>query len=52
MKKIDVVTVVKVVGMGLTLAGTLASNWTNKKETDNLMEKLIDEKLKTKMGES
>ena len=50
--KIDLVTVLKIGGIVLSAAGTAASAWVNKKEADNQMSKLIDEKLKEKMGES
>ena len=50
--KIDLVTVLKITGFALSAAGTAASAWVNKKETDDQMNKLIDEKLKEKMGES
>lgn len=54
MKKIkfDLVTALKIGGVLLSAAGTAASAWVNKKEADDQMNKLIDEKLKEKMGES
>ena len=50
--KIDKVAVVKVVGMALTVGGMIASNWSGKKEQDSTLEKLVNEKLQNKMGES
>ena len=44
--KIDVVKVVKVTGMILTIAGTLASGWVGTKENEKVLEKLVDERLK------
>lgn len=52
LKKETVVTVVKIAGFGLSIAGTLLSNWSGKKETDAALAKLVDEKLSNKMGES
>ena len=45
MAKIDKVTVVKVLGMAMTIGGMLASSWTGKKEQDQTIKKLVDEKL-------
>ena len=45
MAKIDKVTVVKMLGMAMTIGGMLASSWTGKKEQDQTIKKLVDEKL-------
>ena len=45
MNKIDKVTVVKALGMIMTIGGMIASNWTGKKEQDQTLEKLVNEKL-------
>ena len=45
MAKIDKVTVVKVLGMAMTIGGMFASSWTGKKEQDQTIKKLVDEKL-------
>ena len=45
MAKIDKVTIVKVLGMAMTIGGMLASSWTGKKEQDQTIKKLVDEKL-------
>lgn len=45
MAKIDKVTVVKALGMVMTIGGMLASSWTGKKEQDQTIKKLVDEKL-------
>lgn len=45
MNKIDKVTVVKALGMIMTIGGMIASNWTGKKEQDQALEKLVNEKL-------
>ena len=45
MAKIDKVMVVKVLGMAMTIGGMLASSWTGKKEQDQTIAKLVDEKL-------
>lgn len=47
-KKIDVATVVSWVGLLCTTVGTLASAWSNKKNQDATISKLIDEKLANK----
>lgn len=47
-KKIDKVTVIKVLGMVMTVGGMIASNWTGKKEQDQTLEKLVNEKLQNK----
>ena len=50
MAKIDInkVTVIKVLGMAMTIGGMLASSWTGKKEQDQTIAKLVDEKLSSK----
>ena len=45
MKKIDVVKVVKWVGLALTVGGTVASSWSSDKENAKTLEKLVDERL-------
>ena len=47
MAKIDInkVMVVKVLGMAMTIGGMLASSWTGKKEQDQTIAKLVDEKI-------
>ena len=45
-KKIDKVVVVKALGMLMTIGGMLAANWTGKKEQDETLAKLVNEKLK------
>ena len=47
MKKIDInkVKIVKLLGMAMTIGGMLASSWTGKKEQDQTIAKLVDEKL-------
>ena len=47
-KKIDKVTLVKGLGLLMTIGGMLASNWSGKKEQDKELEKLVNEKLKGK----
>lgn len=47
-KKIDKVAVIKVLGMVMTVGGMIASNWTGKKEQDQTLEKLVNEKLQNK----
>lgn len=44
--KVDKVFVVKVLGMLMTVGGMVASNWTGKKDQDETLEKLIEEKLR------
>lgn len=46
MNKIDKVTIVKGLGMLMTIGGMIASNWSGKKDQDRVLEKLVDEKLK------
>lgn len=50
--KVDKVVAAKIVGTVLTIGGMLVSNWTGKKEQDKTLEKLVNEKLKSNMGES
>ena len=45
MNKIDKVSVVKALGMIMTIVAMIASNWTGKKEQDQALEKLVNEKL-------
>lgn len=45
MKKVDLVKVIKWVGLGLTVGGTIASSWSNDKENTRTLEKLVDERL-------
>ena len=45
MTKIDKVKIVKVLGMAMTIGGMLASSWTGKKEQDQTIAKLVDEKV-------
>lgn len=47
-KKIDKVTLVKGLGLLMTIGGMLASNWSGKKEQDKTLEDLVNEKLKTR----
>lgn len=47
-KKIDKVAVIKVLGVVMTVGGMIASNWTGKKEQDQTLEKLVNEKLQNK----
>lgn len=47
-KKIDKVTLVKGLGLLMTIGGMLASNWSGKKEQDKTLEELVNEKLKTR----
>ena len=44
-KDINKVMVVKVLGMAMTIGGMLASSWTGKKEQDQTIAKLIEEKV-------
>ena len=44
-KDINKVAIVKVLGMCMTIGGMLASSWTGKKEQDQTIAKLVDEKL-------
>lgn len=46
MNKIDKVTIVKGLGMLMTIGGMIASNWSSKKDQDRVLEKLIDERFK------
>lgn len=48
MKKIDKVVIIKALGMAMTVGGMIASNWTGKKEQDQTLEKLVNEKLQNK----
>ena len=45
-KKIDKVVVVKALGMLMTIGGMIAANWSGKKEQDETLAKLVNEKLK------
>lgn len=45
---IDKVTIVKGLGLLLTVGGMIATSWTGKKETDKTLEKLVEEKLQNK----
>lgn len=45
MKKVGLV---KILGMALTIGGTVASNWSGKKEQDEMLKKLVKEELKKK----
>lgn len=44
---IDKVMVVKVAGMLMTIGGMVAANWSGKKETDQTLAKLVEEKLQS-----
>ena len=44
-KDINKVAIVKVLGIAMTIGGMLASSWTGKKEQDQTIAKLVDEKL-------
>lgn len=46
--KIDAVTIIKVLGMALTIGGTIASGWAGKKENDKTLEKLVNDRLADK----
>lgn len=45
--KVDKVFVVKTIGMILTIGGMFAANWSGKKETEQTLSKLVDEKIPT-----
>lgn len=44
--KIDVVKVVKVIGMALSVAGMIATGWAGDKSNVRTLEKLVDERFK------
>ena len=48
MRKINVdkVLVVKALGMVMTVGGMIAANWSGKKEQDQTLAKLVDEKIR------
>lgn len=46
--KIDKVVLVKTLGMVMTVGGMIAANWSDKKEKDQTLKKLVDEKLQSK----
>lgn len=46
--KVDKVVLVKAIGALLTVGGMIASGWTGKKEQEQTLEKLVEEKLKNK----
>lgn len=46
MNKIDKVTMVKLLGMAMTIGGMIASNWSGEKKQDQVLEKLVNDKLK------
>lgn len=46
MNKIDKITIVKCLGMLMTIGGMFASNWSSKKDQDRVLKNLVDEKLK------
>ena len=48
MKKPDIVAVLKVVGVLLTIGGTIASTVAGTKETEKTLEKLVTERLASK----
>ncbi len=39
---------VKLLGMLMTIGGMIASNWSNDKEQEEAIERLVDEKLKSR----
>lgn len=41
--KVDVVTIVKVLGLVLTIGGTIVSNWAGEKENERILEKFVKE---------
>lgn len=43
--KINVITVVKIVGVALSVAGTLATGWAGKQENNKMLEKLVNDRL-------
>lgn len=45
--KVDKVMVVKGLGMLMTIGGMIAANWSGKKETDQTLAKLVEEKLQS-----
>lgn len=48
MKPNNVVKIVKVVGLLLSAAGTVATGWAGSKENEKVLEKLVEERLKHK----
>lgn len=49
MKKIDKVTIVKILGLALTVGGTIATAWAGDKDTSKTLEKLVDERFQEKL---
>lgn len=43
MKKIDTISIVKLLGLVLTIGGTIASNWAGGKENERNLEKFVKE---------
>lgn len=52
LSKFDVVKVVKVAGMVLSVAGTVATGWAGSKENKRTIEEMVVKHLENKMGES
>lgn len=45
MKKIDKVQVVRIAGLAASVVGMIASTWVGKKDNDQTLKKLVDERL-------
>lgn len=45
---IDVVKIVKILGLAFTVAGTVASAWAGGEENKKVLEKLVNEQFKNK----
>lgn len=48
MKKLNVITAVKILGAALTLGAGIASGWATSKENEKTLEKLVDKRLADK----
>ena len=46
--KISKVILVKGLGLAMSIGGMIASNWAGNKERDQVLEKIVSEKLKNK----
>lgn len=48
MFKVDKVMIVKIVGLALTIGGTIASGWAGDKANEKTLEKLVNDRLGNK----